>query len=88
VGRGAARSPGVSDTTFLDRAEAIVSARLIASLGSQLVTLPNPGVLETADRERLDWVFLGIEQQVPPLAGRWERIRLGPTATLLRRRRD
>jgi hypothetical protein len=45
-------------------------------------------VLETADRERLDWVFLGIEQQFPPLAGRWERIRLGPTATLLRRRRD
>jgi hypothetical protein len=55
-------------------------------LERELVPLPNPGVLEAADRERLDWVFLGIEQRVPQLEGRWERISLARTATLLRRR--
>jgi Glycosyltransferase family 87 len=54
-------------------------------LDRELVALPNPGVLEAADNERLDWVFLGIEQRVPPLEGRWERIPLARTATLLRR---
>jgi hypothetical protein len=54
-------------------------------LDRELVALPNPGVLEAADRERLDWVFLGIEQRVPPLEGRWERIPLARTATLLHR---
>ena len=56
-------------------------------LDRELVALPPDAVLKAADREQLDWVFLGIEQRVPPLAGRWERIDLARTATLLRRRR-
>ena len=55
-------------------------------LDRELVPLPNPGVLEAADRAGLDWVFVGIEQRVPPLEGRWRRIDLAGTATLLRRR--
>jgi hypothetical protein len=43
-------------------------------------------VLEAADREGLDRVFLGIEQRVAPRRRRWERIDLARTATLLKRR--
>jgi hypothetical protein len=52
----------------------------------ELVALPNPGVLEAADRERLDWILLGVEQHVPSLGVRWEQVDLARTATLLRRK--
>ena len=68
-------------------AEAASAAPLYGpNLDRRLVALPNPGVLGAADREGLDWVFLGIEQRVPPLEGRWERTDLARTATLLHRR--
>lgn len=52
----------------------------------ELVPLDARDVLREADRERLDWIFLGIEQDVPTLDGRWTRETLARTATLLRRR--
>jgi hypothetical protein len=54
-------------------------------LDRRLVPLDPRRVLGEADEKRLDWVFLGIEQRVPPLSGRWTRETLAGTATLLRR---
>jgi len=57
-------------------------------LDRKLIPLPESDVIEAAEAARLDWVFLGIEQQVPPLGECWERIDLAGTATLLRRLTD
>ncbi len=54
-------------------------------LDRRLIPLDSRRVLADADKERLDWVFLGIEQDVPALEGRWTRETLGGIATLLQR---